>query len=162
MLEHVIKFEITASAVAWYGAIVATFSLLFVGLNYLRDRAKIKVKINFGYICTDAYSNGAMKIIGIEVINKGRRSVTLHGAGFHLSDNRELWIPLPLFDLKFPYELNEGKSMTIHAEWDTISKDLDMNGISIKYGWAKDATGKIYKARFKHSFKKTPISKSNS
>ncbi len=44
-------FIISAGAVAWYAAIVSTIVRLVQVLNYLRDRAKIKIIFyqNFGW-----------------------------------------------------------------------------------------------------------------
>ena len=43
MIEKLINIEISATTVAWYGAIVATISVAVALFNYLRDRARIRI-----------------------------------------------------------------------------------------------------------------------
>ena len=45
MIGEIIKLEISATSVAWYGAIVATASVIATGYNVLRDRAKLRIDI---------------------------------------------------------------------------------------------------------------------
>lgn len=145
--EQIFTITISANSVAWYGAIVATLSAIIAILNYLRDRAIIKVKLSYALFGYQGILDDNVNIV-IEVINTGRREVTLAGAGFRLSNNNNIII----FDSKlvrFPYELKEGKSISIEADRDGIFLRADENGAKIMFAWVKDATGKIYKAKFK-------------
>lgn len=73
---------IPTNAVAWYGAIIATGSLILGYLNFRRDRPRLSVTAN-----TNMFSpawEGPM--IVIQVANIGRR--TVHLAALHTSRQR--------------------------------------------------------------------------
>lgn len=79
MTEQVFNIEISATAVAWYGAIVATISVAVALFNYLRDRAKIKIKYRKNMKMIGAYGpyNPSKIYFNITVINKGRRPINI-------------------------------------------------------------------------------------
>ena len=147
MPDQLLIIKISASAVAWYGAIVATFSAFILLLNYLRDRGRIKVKLSQGFL---AYGPNLEKDVQIfiEAINVGRRPVTLTGVGFSLKNGRQLVIIKPE-PINFPYELQEGKSIQVWVDKNDIFQDATREKTKITCAWYRDATGKIYKTKFR-------------
>jgi hypothetical protein len=146
-----LNIEITADTVAWYGAIVGTISFIttfILGLlSYLRDRGKIKVKLSEGFLIPSIYLGDKTQIF-VEAINTGRRPVTLVGVGFTLSNGKSLVIPKPI-NISFPYELCEGKATQVFTDRDTLLKQAKEENSEIKFAWYRDATGKVYKTKFK-------------
>jgi len=150
-MEGTITIKVTAQTVAWYGAIVATISFIATFtlgiINYLRDRAKIKIKVSEGFLIPSSYIGDKPQIF-IEAINMGRRPVTLVSVGFTLSNGKFLVIPKPM-NISFPYELNEGKSVQVFTEKDKLFKQAEEEQSRIKDAWYRDATGRVYKVKFK-------------
>jgi hypothetical protein len=73
-----IQIEITATAVAWYGAIVATISGIVSALNFFRDRAKVKIQYQRDMIVVGKSVYSPDKTyFNITVINNGRRPVNI-------------------------------------------------------------------------------------
>jgi len=79
MFDQVFKIEISANAVAWYGAIVASISAFVVGYNVLRDRARLEIKLlaNIGTINIEPDYDSSKMYYSIRVINKGRRPIRI-------------------------------------------------------------------------------------
>jgi len=79
MDSNLFKLEISASAVAWYGAIVATVGILVSLYNVLRDRARIKIKFqrDMQIIGPQPVYDPNKTYFNITVINKGRRPVNI-------------------------------------------------------------------------------------
>lgn len=146
MFDQIPTIEISASAVAWYGAIVATFSAFILLLNYLRDRGRIKVKLSQGFLVYGPRLGEDVQIF-IEAINIGRRTVTLSGAGFSLKNGRQIVVINPE-PINFPYELQEGKSIQIWINKNDIFQEAAKEKTKIAHAWYRDATGKVYKTKF--------------
>jgi hypothetical protein len=147
MFNQILKIEISANTVAWYGAIVATISAVVIILNYLRDRGKIKVKISEGFIIPSSYLGHNIQIF-IEAINIGRRPVTLAGVGFTLKNKKFLIIPKPI-NISFPYELKEGKAVQVFTDEKELLENAKKENSEIVWAWYRDATGRVYKEKFK-------------
>lgn len=144
-INDVIKIEISANTVAWYGAILATVGFILGLLNYLRDNAKIKVEVSEGWLTLgDSLSDDQ---IIIKAINTGRRTITLNNVGFILRGGGSIIIPHPE-NITFPYELREGKSVLVYTDKMSLLNELKNKKKEIKYAWFIDATGKIYKTKF--------------
>lgn len=145
-----ISINITAENVAWYGAIVSSLSfsgMFALGLlSYFRDKAKIKVKKEEGFLAFGPELSDVH--IFLKAINTGRRTVTLVGAGFNLGRKGKLIFPNPK-GMQFPYELTEGKSVQLWEDKNTLLHQLDKEKVKVKYAWFSDATGKVYKSRCK-------------
>lgn len=79
---------ITTNLVAWYGAVVATLSVLFSIYNTLRDRAKIKILYDpnqFLHGAVSSYGYDSDKeYLSINVINKGRRPIKIEKAALKI------------------------------------------------------------------------------
>lgn len=147
MFDRILTIEISASVVAWYGAIVATLSVLVAFLNYLRDRGRIKVKLSQGFLAYGPNLGKDVQIF-IEAINVGRRPVTLSGAGLSLKNGRQV-VAIRPEPINFPYELQEGKSIQIWMDKNDIFQDVAKEKTKITYAWYRDATGRVYKTRFR-------------
>jgi len=72
---------ITASAVAWYAAIVSTVSSAIQYANYLRDRVHIKVKVQKNMETVNDPIHDGMLLTMVTVTNAGRRPVTVTNVG---------------------------------------------------------------------------------
>jgi len=144
-----LHIEISVSTVAWYGAIVATISVIasiILGtITLLRDRASIKVKISHGFLVYGP-NLGEDLYIFIEASNKGRRPVTLTSVGFELKNGHNIVFTK---SRELPKELTEGKSYQEWVSKKEIGRDCQKLKTSIRYAWFKDATGKVYKKRYK-------------
>ena len=144
-----ISINITAESVAWYGAIVATFSFIVVSilsvLTYLRDRAMVKIEKSEGFLIFDSGTTSENQVF-LKAINTGRRMITLTGAGFRLYKKGNLIFPNPK-GMQFPYELGEGKAVQLWEEKSELLKQIKKTRSKIKYAWFSDATGKIYKCK---------------
>lgn len=144
------SIEISTNIVSWYGAILATISFvctfILALLNYLRDKAKIKVEKSEGWVNYGMDTSNDQIII--KAINTGRRTVTLNNVGFFLKGGGSVILPNSE-TIKFPYELGEGKSVIVFTDKSELLKDLKKKKKEINYAWYSDATGKIYKTRCK-------------
>lgn len=136
--------SVSTKVVAWYGAIVATITLLILGFNTWRDRARIKVSAKCGWRIfgpSPIPYDQSKDYIGITVINKGRRSVTITKAGLKLKKGKHEWLIAADSMMYKQRELTEGKSCDFLIE----QEQVDLNNID--YAWACDATGKTYKGK---------------
>jgi hypothetical protein len=89
--------------------------------------------------------------LGIEVFNKGRRSLTIVASGFRL-DTQSDENTATAFDDALPKELAEGQK---HI---TYVNPTDIETHKILYAWVRDATGRTYYSK-KRPFKaKSPTS----
>jgi len=120
---------------AIYGAVISTFGIILSAYNYSRDKAKIKVKANFGFMQSSIGAEGPFFFV--EAINRGRRPVTLSSVGIRMG--KEDLINIKTVSL--PMELGEGKS---HNEWFTLD---ELRSRNCDFAWYKDETGKIYKSK---------------
>jgi len=147
MFNNIFKIEISANVVAWYGAIIATFSIILAFLNYFRDRTKIKVKISQGFF---TYGNNLGKEVNIfiEAMNVGRHPVTLTGAGLTLKNGKQMFVIRPEL-ISFPYELQEGKSVQVSLDRNETFQEAEKENSKISYAWYRVATDKVYKAKFR-------------
>ena len=145
MVLPIIKIEISANIIAWYGAILATGSLSIAILNYLRDRRVVKIKISDGWLIPNPWG-GEDKKIFIEAQNHGKRPVTLISTGFILSNGSSIVLPVPK-NIQFPYKLNEGESVSTFFEKADILKNLK-EGVSVSQGFYVDSIGNKYKTKF--------------
>lgn len=152
MLDNILKIEISANIVAWYGAIISTVSILLAFMNYFRDKAKIKVKISQGLFAYGTHLGNEVKVF-IEIINIGRRPITLTGAGLTLKNGKNMFILKSEF-INFPFELLEGKSAQVEFNRDEVFEESKKEKSKILYAWYKTATGKMYKIRFPYKYGK--------
>lgn len=149
-----VSIEISASAVAWYGAIVATVGIFVSLYNMFRDRAKVKIKYHKGmrvggplapYDPTKTYFN-------ITVINRGRRPVNITKAALRTLESGSKYVLLTdSFAAHRNRVLDESNPTTEFL----IEQDEEI----LANSWfisVYDATGRTYRKYF-HPF--LPLSK---
>ena len=74
--------------VAWYGAIVATLSLIMSFFVVVRDRGRIKIEISKKqHIIGDPAIDSNDIYVSVYVINRGRRPVVIEEVGFIQKSN---------------------------------------------------------------------------
>ena len=145
------ELTITASTVAWYGAIVATLSILIALLSastsvyaVRRDRTKLRIRVQAHMMLTSPLpgmdTTGPFVII--DVANVGRRPIHLTALPWftqHRSSESLLvkgeWQPSP--------HLDENKSAMYLAIQDQV------NVAKLKAVHVKDETGRVWKQRVK-------------
>lgn len=91
MIPSNFTVTISASSVAWYGAIVSTMALLLNFLNYWDSRVQILVTVRKGYRVYPAvhpYKQDTNYVV-VTVINKGRRPVTIGIVGWKGKRNEQ-------------------------------------------------------------------------
>lgn len=143
-----IKIDTTA-LVAWYGAIIATISIVIEAISVIRDKAKIKLKIENNQKIIGKNGSWPYKentdYTSISVINFGRRNVIIDIIGAWYTDDSGI-IAVDIIN-SGPRELPEGKR---------INSLIEQNKIDFKkvlFFYAKDATGKKYKKYYGNRFK---------
>jgi hypothetical protein len=148
----VFSITITAEAVAWYGAIVATLAFLVaaIGLalnayNILRDRPNIHVAARANYRLTASAARLGYDVtkdfIAITVSNKGRRPATISQVYLQLKSGKSIVAADSL--RRGSQVLSESTApVTYPIEQDQVRFD------DIDYPAAIDQTGKIWKGTF--------------
>jgi len=117
-----IRLEITAEAVAWYAAIVATASVIVSAYKVMRDRAKlsIEVKPNMKVFPARPEYDPDKTYIMVRVVNAGRRTVTLTHVWFEPKKKGAQNFFLEECLKRGPQELSEGKWATYALEQEAI------------------------------------------
>jgi len=94
-MNNIFTIEISSNIVAWYGAIIASASLIFAVYNIIRDNARVKVKYSFNnrIVGNPAPYKSDIKYIEIEAINAGRRPIRIDKAyiDFYNEDQKALF-----------------------------------------------------------------------
>lgn len=137
------QITISAEAVAWYGAIVATTSAILGAISVFRDRAKIRVSATPDMKIVQSvgdYSKDSSYIL-IEVANVGRRTVHLRELPY-LTLKGEKRTSLIV---KGPWQpssiLAEGESATM------LGRQQDVDLSQIRRVIVTDATGRRWKGK---------------
>ena len=148
MTDQIFKIEISANAVAWYGAIVATISVAVALLNYLRDRSKIKIKYRKDMqVVGQGLYDTSKSYFNITVINRGRRSINIAKAAIRILGAEQK------FDLLTDSFL-ESRRRFLTEENPTTEFLIDQNLIEFDSAWyiaVYDAAGREYK-KYLHLF----------
>ena len=132
-----VTIEISASAVAWYGAIVATLALIISGWIAWRDRAHIVVTGMGPYRVTPGGPYHPTKdYIAITVANHGRRPKTVNLVGVKLRNGKSKYILAHDALIKGPQELTGVRSFQYY-----IKEEGDLSVENVEYVWASDKTG---------------------
>ncbi|MCR4316637.1 MAG: hypothetical protein NUW37_09850 [Planctomycetes bacterium] len=130
--------------IAIYGAVLATAVFAWDILKHFSDRPRLTVKANHRLIVVPG--NGATSKIGIDVINKTRRPITVVAYGFRL-DTQDDENTLSITEMSGRRPIEEGNSHSV------FFNPIDLNGRKVLYAWARDATGE------EHRSKKYPLGK---
>lgn len=121
MLERYFTLTITANAVAWYAAIVATVSAALQLANYLRDRVKIKISFRRDMEIMGDPVRARMTFTIVRVVNTGRRPLTITNIGLkYLQGKGAIFVDTipPL-----PHVLNEGQQMQAFVDQNSLRFD---------------------------------------
>ena len=132
--------------VAWYGAVLSTYTLIS---NRLDKRRRIKVKLSKGIMPNDA--DLPITMLFIRVSNPGHIPVTAQCPGIQLPNKKGTWNAIyQPSDVSFPHELNPGQACTVWTPLAVFANQLKGEGFSgeVKLvGFCKDAMGTVYKGK---------------
>lgn len=137
------NITVSGDAVAWYGAIVATTSVLVGGYAVWRDRAKLKVTASPGMKITESsgdYSKDSTYVL-IEVANVGRRGIHLRQLPFFKIKGKKTGGLLVKGRWQPKENLGEGESATMPC----IQDGLDLTQITCVV--VNDAAGRAWTGR---------------
>ena len=148
MKPSLFTLTISAGAVAWYGAILATVGTFVQLLNFLRDRKSVMIKLKRDM---EMLGEGLGPYVGktialVTVVNVGRRPLTIStiglqyddGVGAIFTDTRPL----------VPSEIREGQS--IQALFDEAGVRFDR----ILWYEASDVSGTSFRLNIASPFKR--------
>jgi len=137
--------ELLTGIIAIYGAVLST--VIFTK-EQQKSKRQIRINMKFGFL---TFTNGiSPQMLLIEIINPGLKPVTINGPQLRLPDGRSLIMPIPNSNIKFPYELGEGKS--VHT-WIEVK---DLKDTLLNFGYIEqvkikavvmDQTGKEFYSR---------------
>ena len=143
--------QIVIGFAAFYGLIVSSYNL---SMNIRKSRVRVRVTLKRGYVVTQAsVSNdqNSEDSLLLKAQNIGYRTVTLNSMGFKIPRFKGDFIILnPRSNVKFPFELKEGKDSIVWSEETYIKEKLREAGLSgdIKLiGLFVDAVGRQYKSK---------------
>ena len=128
-----------------YGAGLTTYTIT---KSNKEKKRQLSVNLAKGFY-TSGQGLSALMLI-IRVANPGNRAVTIDSPYIELPDRTTLIWRNPLSDVRFPYELEEGKSCHVWAEIEDVTGELVKKGHSGKVkltAKVKDRTDKIYSAK---------------
>lgn len=141
-----VTVQISANSVSWYGAIVATVSLLVSLWNSFRDRARIflKVQTDMEFVGDKRYMPGGTQggaVLILSVINSGRRPVKIERAAVRiLGASHKFRLLTDSF--------NQGESRVITEESPSTRFTVEQNLIPMDFIWyfvVFDGTGREYR-----------------
>lgn len=140
------NITISGDVVAWYGAIVATASAVFVAYAILRDRVKVKVSArpNMRLITVGGPQDDDETYIVIEVSNVGRRPVHLQRLPYFTLKGEEGGLVVK-GDWAPAATIEEGRSASLFARQGSFTVGLDkLKGVCVR-----DETGRVWKGKVK-------------
>lgn len=118
--------EIVIALVALYGAGLSTY----IALSERKDKMrKVKIDLSRGFIGRGEQTEDALII---KMVNPGIRSVTIRRPTISLPGKKKFLMADIGTNVKFPYELEEGKSCTAWIFEDIFYKELIKSGYSGK------------------------------
>ncbi len=116
--------NITATAVAWYAAVLSTITTIVQTANYLRDRKRAKLKLHRHFAVSGDPRRAGKSYTIVKVANIGRRPITIDRAYFSRPDNSGgILIDT---EPRLPAQLSEGQVLTVFAD----EHGLDFNKIT--------------------------------
>jgi hypothetical protein len=118
MPQPYFTISISASAVAWYAAILSTVGTLIQTANYLRDKLRVKVRVHKNMKIFNDPSRDGTIFTEVIVINAGRRPFTLTNIGLlYLQNRASVFMDTTP---RTPCELTEGKQAVALVPQDGI------------------------------------------
>lgn len=122
--------------IAIYGAILSTLLFFWDIIKHYKDKPNLRVETNQRVLI----GQKSERKIGIDMINEGRRPITIVASGFKI-DTESDKNTATVFDQNLPKEINEGQRHTSFVNPETIDTD------KVLYAWARDATEKVYRSK---------------
>jgi hypothetical protein len=117
--------DIITALVALYGAVLATITFVH---QRRKDRTEVTTTLSIGLEALPSYVSEPQLLL--QAANTGFRPVTL-GSGFlKLPDNRTLVFPNARSDVRFPHELQPGKSCLTMTDVREVANELRSEGFS--------------------------------
>ncbi|MCE9642971.1 MAG: hypothetical protein K8Q97_01455 [Candidatus Andersenbacteria bacterium] len=149
MLGSPFSVTITADAVAWYGAIIASIAFATNAYNIFRDRPKVTISYqeNMNVINHPSYDPN-QKYLSVTVTNRGRRSLRIEKGGYRVLGNKDG--KHVIFAASFTNDRNIVLTEENPSTNFIVRQDIDMLK-NVYYLWAIDGTGKMYK-KYLHIF----------
>lgn len=143
MISNLLRLEITASAVAWYGAVVATAGMLVSLYNVFRDRAKVKIKYqkDMQIIGPQTVYDPNKTYINITVINVGRRPINITRAAFRTLGTKKKYA---LLADSFMAHRNKVLDET-NPTTDFMTEQNEELMVNVWFICVYDATGRVYR-----------------
>ncbi len=143
-----ITIQITASTVAWYGAITATATLGIELVKLWLERRRVKLEILprmrlMGGIISDT------DVVVFKVINKGKRPITInqHGVKLKEGDNYLVTLPPPRIGIGLlPKEILDGQDYSVFSLFDELRQRTN-DFSDVEYFYVIDAMGKYHKRK---------------
>jgi hypothetical protein len=153
---QILKIDVTASTVAWYGAIVATLGGIKALNDILNDRGRLKVTFQTDMMVVAAPGQVSEGHVAINVTNKSKRPAKITHVGLRRLPN---WDRALLWPNEIPRVLTEENPATVYVK-EQEGLDLDnlwfvyvINARGKEYHWYKKRTGRLkwwqYKLRNK-------------
>ena len=122
---------------AIWGAILSTLVLIWDVIKYYKDKPSLRVQANQRALVGPLKSEHK---IGIDMINEGKRPITVVASGFKL-DTESDENTATVFDPGLPKQIDEGQRYTTFVNPETIDTS------KILYAWARDATGQEHRSK---------------
>ena len=150
-MDLILIIQIIIGFAALYGLIVSSYNL---SINIKKTRYRVRVTLKRGYVATQSGAEGnvnSKENLLLKAQNAGYRTVTLNSMGYRIPKiKKDLVILNPQSNVKFPFELKEGKDCTVWSEENYIRgklKDAGLSGYVKLVGIYADATGKEYRSK---------------
>lgn len=135
------EITISATAVAWYAALVSTASLALGLFLTLRDRPRIRVTARTNWVAFgESEYDPEERYICITVANRGRRPVTIHSVGLESKGKGPDYLSSDSMR-KGPREVGEGKAESYFLAQSGLDTEAIRNVIVV------DQTGRKWRAR---------------
>lgn len=139
-----IDITVTAEAVAWYAAIVATVGFILSAYMAYRDRAQLRITVSPNMIALDGPEDEAGACLMVHIANRGRRPVTVDAVGLIPKDpTRGEFL---LTDSVQPRTITEGKAESYLLRH-SILEDQEIHPEDLKRVIVRDQTGRIWGKR---------------
>lgn len=136
---------IVAVLVAVYGAVLSTYSLI---LRRREKARRVAVSLSMGFVGSGGQRVPMMVLL--QAANPGDRAVTLQVPTLRLPSGDSLFPPVTNSDVRFPCELQEGKSCTCWFEAQEVALRVARHGHTgkVKFvGIVRDAVGGSYTSK---------------
>jgi hypothetical protein len=142
----------------WLGLITATgilYGIIMSTYNFIENRKtkkrRLDVKIAYGEFRDAPIGTSSHPMLFIDVANIGYCPVTINAPYFELPDGRTYVPPEPLTIIRFPFELNAGKSCSVAVRaaelMNFFGKSCGYAGEVQLYGVVQDATEDVWKSK---------------